>query len=290
MRAGLGVLLAAALSLAGCSEPPAQPPDSAVPQRIVAGSPAAVEICCALGLRERLVGRSAFASFPPGIETVASVGGLTDANPEQLVRLKPDLILISGTSQMHQERFGRLGLRLESLPDGGLEDIFTAIHQVGQIVQRQRQAGEVVAGLRSALDAVDQQVPPGSGRRVLLVLQPLANPPEPPTVLGPGSYGHDLLLRAGYRPAMPALTGAYSDPSLEAIARSDPEIIIELVPGSQAADPDERAAHWRLLGDLAAVRAGRVLQLADPKYFVPGPRVAEFYADLRRALAEADER
>lgn len=290
MRSAWGLLLLTWISLPGCSEPPPTPAGDVVPTRIVAGSPAAVEICCVLGLREQIVGRSEFADYPPGIEAVQSVGGLSDANPEQLVRLKPDLVLISGTSQMQAERFGRLGMRLVALPDGGLEDIFTSIHTVGQIAQRQRQAGEVVAGLRAALDDLDQQVPPGSGRRVLLVLDALSDPPGPPTVLGPGSFGYDLLLRAGYRPAMADLSADYSDQSLEAIARANPEIIIELVASGEAADPSVRAENWAQLGDLDAVRAGRVLQLADPKYFVPGPRVVEFYADLRRALAEADER
>ncbi len=87
-------------------------------ERIVSLLPSLTEIACALGLRERLVGRSHECDFPPGVEAlppctepkldVAASSGAIDArvralvrdglsvyrvDPEGLRALRPDLIL-----------------------------------------------------------------------------------------------------------------------------------------------------------------------------------------------------
>ena len=60
------------------------------PLRIVSAAPNVTEICCALGLRSAMVGRTRYCDYPPEIERVSSIGALNDVNVEVLTRLGPE--------------------------------------------------------------------------------------------------------------------------------------------------------------------------------------------------------
>ncbi len=67
--------------------------------RIVSLAPTLTEILCALGRRDWIVGRTSYCTYPPEMREVPSLGALTNLNAELLVKLKPELILISGQSR-----------------------------------------------------------------------------------------------------------------------------------------------------------------------------------------------
>ena len=66
------------------------------PERIVSAAPSNTEIIFALGLEERLVGRSDFCNYPPDAERIESIGVMTPLNLEKIISLEPDLILAYG--------------------------------------------------------------------------------------------------------------------------------------------------------------------------------------------------
>lgn len=65
-----------------------------VPQRIVSLVPSHTETLHALGLADRVVGRTRFCIHPkPWVDTVAAVGGTKDAKVDRILALKPDLVV-----------------------------------------------------------------------------------------------------------------------------------------------------------------------------------------------------
>ena len=108
---------------------------SSGPRRIISTSPQLTEIACALGLRDSLIGRSSYCRHPPGIDQVPSVGALLDLNLELLVQLKPDLVLISGRSELIRTRLTDLRMDFVSLPDSSLDDIYIAIEELGKLTR-----------------------------------------------------------------------------------------------------------------------------------------------------------
>lgn len=273
-------------------DPPTVPAEqSAGRLRLVCIAPSATEICCALGLRERIVARTRFCDYPPWIDTVPAVGALDETNVEALLELRPDLILISGTSRAITARLNRLDLRFESLPDRSLADIFTAIERVGELTQHRETSHRLCTGIQDELERIAaryRNVPPA---RVLLLLGTLADPPAPPFVAGPGSFHDDLLRRAGHTNVVDAGGRAYGPLSLEFIARADPDVIIELDADGRrrpGGDADARRV-WSQVGRLRAVTQRRVHVLAGKHHFIPGPRIARSFADLCRAVAGAQD-
>jgi len=260
--------------------------DIALP-RIVSAAPNVTEICCALGLRSALVGRTRYCDYPPGIESVSAIGALIDVNVEALLELRPELILISGTSRGQTERFATLELRLESVPDAGLSDLPAAIRRVGELTRRTRTAERLCEGIESDLATVTGRyadVPPA---RVLLLTGTLSDPPRPPYVAGPGSFYDDLLALAGHTNVIGGEQAAFAPLSLEFIVRADPDVIIELDPdGRQRPAGDGDAIRvWAKVGPLRAVADRRVHVLTGNQYFVLGPRIALTYDALCRAIA-----
>lgn len=64
------------------------------PQRIVSLVPSHTETLHALGLADRVVGRTRFCIHPkPWVDTVPAVGGTKDAKLERILELRPDLVV-----------------------------------------------------------------------------------------------------------------------------------------------------------------------------------------------------
>lgn len=256
------------------------------PARIVSAAPNITEICCALGLRGRLVGRTRYCSYPPDIVAVPSIGALNDVNVEVLLGLRPDLILVAGRSRMQTDRLRALGLRFESVPDARLDDLFSAIRKIGSLTGRDQSAARLCAGIRADLIAVERRCRDDGSPRVLLLTGTLADPPRPPYVAGAGSFYDDLLRRAGCRNVVGGRQAAFGPLSLEFIIRADPDVIIELDADGKArprGDADALRA-WSRLGRLRAVSSGRVHVLSGPQHFLLGPRIALTYQAICRAV------
>lgn len=273
---------------AGCEHAPAQPPAAnQAPKRIISAAPTVTEILCELGLRDRMVGRTDYCTYPPDVQSVRSIGSLTDVNAEVILSLKPDLILMSGNSQTQRDRLEPLGLRLESVPDTSLADIYAAVRRIGELTHRDKAAEALCRRMEQQIAATDDKYRGAPSRRVLLLIDTLADPPRPPTVAGSGSFYDDLLKRAGHKNVSAGVTAAFGQLSLEAIVHADPDVIIELDPDGTARPNGDADAErvWSKIDGLAAVREHRVHVLTGPVYYLPGPRVPKIYADLCEAIA-----
>jgi iron complex transport system substrate-binding protein len=255
--------------------------------RLVSAAPNVTEICCALGLRGQLVGRTRYCDYPPGIEQVPSIGALNDVNVEALLGLRPDLIVVAGSSRMQSDRFAALDLRFESVPDAELGDLFVAIRRIAELTDRVRTAEQLCAGIRRDLEAVTARFADVTPARVLLLTGTLSDPPRPPYVAGPGSFYDDLLKLGGHENVVADEQAAFAPLALEFIVRADPDVVIELDPGGEnrpGGDADARRV-WAKLGALRAVTNRRVHVLTGPQHYLLGPRIAFTYAALCHAIA-----
>lgn len=248
---------------------------SAPQLRIACLSPVATEICSALGAARWIVGRSDYCAHPPEVRAVPSLGTLYSLKLEALLESKPDLVLFSGTSRAQAEQLAKLNLRVESLPDRTLEDVFAAIRRTGEILGRPQTATALCASIRADLEDVRRRHAAIKGTRVLLAIEPLANPPRPVSVAGGGSFLDDLLRLSACQNAV-RQSNFFAPLSFEAIVAADPEVIIELCgsPRAEITGESDPLRAWSTLGSLKAVKSGRVRALVGPELFLPGPRVA----------------
>lgn len=249
--------------------------------RIASESPSITELCCALGLRDWLVARTQYCTYPPEIEKLPSIGALTETNVESLLALKPDVILLTDCSAAIRDRLAPFKFKLVELPAVKLEDLFVSIERLGDLAGRPRSAKRLAAAIRKQLDDAAATHKRDTSRSVLIVTDALTDPPTPPFVAGQGSFYDDLLRLAGHRNAAPG-GSPFAPISLEYIVRTNPDVIIEIdADGASRPKGDDDALRiWRKIGPLSAAESKRIHVLVGPQHFLLGPRIAETMAEL----------
>jgi iron complex transport system substrate-binding protein len=276
-------------------------------QRIVSLLPSATEIVAALGLADRLVGRSHQCDFPVGVaalpalsstkvrldvssgeidrqvnEILARAVSVYDVDAERLRSLAPDVILTQTQCAICAvtpadlesalcEWTGRAP-RLVSLEPNELGEVWGDIRRVGEALGEAAAAEVVVAQLQARLAALSAEVAGAPRPRVAAIewFDPL---------MAGGNWMPELIEAAGGE-SLFATAGQHSPWLAWAdLAAGDPDVILLLPCGfrleESLADLGSLTANpaWSAL---RAVRDGQVYAIDGHHYFNrPGPRLVE---------------
>jgi len=285
--------------------------------RIVSLIASATEIVCALGLGDKLVGRSHECDFPPAVERLPvctqpkfnvqapSLGidrqvkelleqalSVYRVESEVLKALRPTHILtqtqceVCAVSLKDVERaVGDLlnpAPQIVALQPNGLADVWEDMLRVASALEAAEQGRQLLAQLRSRMEAVAQTaraLPQRPSVACIEWIDPL---------MASGNWMPELVEMAGGRNQF-GLSGRHA-PYLrwEDLVEADPDVILLLPCGFSIArtrrelTPLTRRAEWPRL---RAVREGRVFLLDGNQYFNrPGPRLAESLEILAEIL------
>jgi iron complex transport system substrate-binding protein len=256
----------------------------AQPQRVIALLPSLTEIVCALQTVQgcqRLVGTDRFSNWPASVRALPKLGGLEDTQIERIVALKPDLVLVAGSSRVI-DRLESLGLRVVVLEPKTLQDTERVILVVAQAL------GEPAAGpllwqqMQQRINRAAARVPADvRGQRVYFEVA------SAPYAAGESSFIGEVLTRLGMRHIVPAALGPFPKLNPEFIVRAKPDIVI----GTTRAVAEMPARPgW---SQLRALRDQRQCGFTSEPWDTlvrPGPRLAEaaeLLADCLVALPRA---
>ena len=275
--------------------------------RIASLLPSATEMVAALGLADRLVGRTHECDWPPEVagvpaltadrvdrsamtsaeidgavaDAMAAGGGLYRLDHAALAAARPDLIItqaLCGVCAVERDEVEEAARALPGRPEvlslepETLEGVLDSILLVGDAAGTPRAAARTVAGLRERLDRVRALV--GDRPPVRAVCLEWLDPPYlaghwvPEQVALAG--GHDPLGRPG-RPSVAAAP--------ERVIDADPDVLLLMPCGWSAAetlDALERDRFRQRFWTMRAVREGRVIALDGGAHFSrPGPRLVD---------------
>jgi ABC-type Fe3+-hydroxamate transport system substrate-binding protein len=290
MRVTCGILFLLALPLgtSACSRPAASGGQaaarSAAPHRIVSIVPAVTEMLFAIGAGPQVAGVSSFDTWPPEVASLPKVGALLDPDFEQVIRLRPDLVIVYGTESALGAKLARAGIRTYPYVMGGLANLTRTMRELGRQVGRPAQAASAADAIAARLEAIRQRVAGWPRPRTLLVFG--REPGALRAIDASGGVGFlaDIVTLAGGDNVLGGEQREAVRIDTETILAAAPEIVIDLHYG-RALSPEqidrERAA-WRTLPALPAVRDGRVALLVGDEFVVPGPRLA----DAAEAIAD----
>jgi iron complex transport system substrate-binding protein len=187
--------------------------------RIVSLAPNLTDALFALGLGERLVGRSAFCHRPAQVLSLPVVASYTKTRTELLRSLEPDLVLLSTGVQREQALrlkeagFPVFAVPLPTSPYGILENLSTLGHLL-DLEERASELAHQLAGRYAAL----------KGRFALRVYFEMDL--GGPITVGRGSYIAQALLHLGLRPIFLDVPQAYFVPDLSEVARRKPDLFL----------------------------------------------------------------
>ncbi len=254
------------------------------PERMVSLSPTATEMLFAIGAGEQVVAVDEFSYYPPEAPTTKLSG--TEPNIEAIAKYEPDLVVASDDAGDLGSSLGALDIPLLVAPAAlTLDDSYDQIEQLGAATGNVANAADVVATMRSEIDALVESVPDFE---------------EPP------SYYHELDQTyfsvtsdtfigqiyglVGLRNIADEAKGAgsqYPQLSAEFIVKADPDIIFlaDTKCCDQSAATVGKRPGW---GEIDAVRNNAVVGLDDDIASRWGPRIVDYLRAVVEAVSELE--
>jgi iron complex transport system substrate-binding protein len=270
------VLLAALLAAA-----PAQ-----AAERVIALSPHLAELACAAGGCERLVGVVAWSDYPERVKTLPQVGDAFAVNVEQVVSLRPDLVLAwdGGTPREVVERLRGLSLRVETLDIRRLDEVADGLRRVGAWLGTPGSAEMAAARYSAQLARLRARHRGLAPLRVFYQIE--ADPPYSVNRDSPISQAIELCGGHNVFADLPTLAAAVNR---EAVLARDPQVVIY----TRQDDVAAIRAYWRRNPAVAATRVdalyavdGNLLDRATPRLLAGVEQLCDALSDARAALFE----
>lgn len=288
-RSSLARLLAlcALASFASCARGPApapeRPPARETPKRIVSLSPSVSEILAGVGAFDRVVAVSMYCTYPPEAARLPRVGNWLNANMEQLAALRPDLVVMNESQAPFQnDKLRGLGFRTLVVRSITVEDALAAMRSIGAAVGDEAAGERLARETESALADIRGRTRDLPRPRVLCVVDRVPGTLRDLYTASGGSFLAQLIDIAGARSIAPRASSGWGKVTKEAVLGLDPEIILDMVQGSKGRFGENPKAVWSELGEIDAVRRGRIYPFEDVSVLHP----SQFIATTARRFAE----
>lgn len=272
----LGLVVAIAL----CLHPSALSADA---HRVISIVPATTEMLFAMGAGDRVIAIGSYDRYPPEAQRLPRVGALIDPNVEQILQMRPDLLVLYETQTELKRRLERAGIAYYSYVHKGLPDITETIRTLGTRVGVERAADALATNIERQLADIRQRVSASPRPRTLLVFGREPGSLRNIDASGGEGFLHDMLETAGGTDVLADIHRESVMMTTEMVLARAPEVIVEFRYTNEAINPSDAAA-WNRLSAVPAVRNHRVLQLRGDEFVVPGPRVAQAVKKLAAAL------
>jgi iron complex transport system substrate-binding protein len=191
------------------------------PQRIISLLPPLTETVCALGECARLVATDRYSNWPDSVKALPKTGGLEDPLIEAIVRLRPDLVLLS-SSQRITGRLRELGIESFALDTQTYAHISRVITVIGRILD----VPERAAALNRRIDSEVREIAAQAIARRRGVAPSVYFEVDPgPYAAGAESFIGEVLTRLGARNIVDASLGPFPKLNPEYVVRRNPDVI-----------------------------------------------------------------
>jgi len=240
------------------------------PQKIVSLAPGITETLYALGLENKIVGVTTFCDWPAAALAKPKIGGFTNPSIEKIVSLKPDLILATadGNRKETVQQLERLGLPVYVTNPTDTRSVLKSILHIGEITNREKDAGILVQNLQKKLDNITAQIRRKKKPRVFFQLGL-----EPIVTAGRGTLINEIIERAGGVNVAGRDVANYPRYSAEGIIGAAPDIIV-FAPMVNDKTFVTVKRFWKKFGKVPAVKNNKIYPIdanlinrASPRIF-----------------------
>jgi iron complex transport system substrate-binding protein len=256
------------------------------PRRIVSLVPAVTEMLFAIGAGPQVIAVSSYDRDPPEVRTLPRVGALLDPDVEQILALRPDLVVTYGSQADLQQQLGRASIAFFDYRHAGLADITSTMRRLGALTGHAQQADAAAGSIERDLAAIRERGRRMARPRTLLVFGRERGALRNIYASGGRGFLHDMLEAAGGRNVFADVARESVQATTELILARAPEVILEVRSADilTAEEAAREAASWAPLASVPAVRGQRVVVLTGRGLTVPGPRVADVVERMADAL------
>lgn len=246
--------------------------------RVVTLAPHLAELVVSVGAEATLVGVSAYTDFPPQLQQLPIVGDGFRVDPEALLQLVPDVVLVwgGGTAAETIENVRRLGFRVEVLPTRTLAEVASTLEAIGSITGHELIAQQKAAAFRQGIAALRTEA------EVVSVFYQIDK--EPLFTISGEHFISELITLCGGRNIFKDLSSLAPAVSVESVLQANPDVI--LAAGKQDSDV---LSHWRRWDGLTVNKADTRLIVPRDLVARPSLRLVDGGQAICARLAEARE-
>ncbi len=246
------------------------------PQRIISLQPSESEILGALHLQSRVVGVDYNTNYPADMASLPKISNANgDYNVEQIVALRPDLVLsYGGSTKQVDTKLISLGIDVVDLPLANFTQVLQQIQLIGRITYTATTANILVKQLQQQINRIKAAVAGKTAPTVLLEVDDSS--PGKPYVFGGTSFGDELAQIAQAQNIFHANTtnGGYPQVTDEAIISANPEYVILTEDPAYGGNPSTvyKRTNW---ANIDALKMHHVYRINANITQRPGPRLVE---------------
>ena len=242
--------------------------------RIVALTPADCEILYAIGAGDMLVGRGEYCDYPAQVLEVPAVASGSETNIEQIIALKPDVLLMGDMDQTDEQvaRLEAAGIRVVVSEAGDIAGVYTAIDMIGRLMGREDNASAVIASMKSTFDSLTEKSTGDGTQTIYFEVSPLQ--------WGWWTAGTDTIMdeiatMLGMKNCFDDVSG-WAEISEEQVLERNPDFIVTITMYyGEGPTPEEEILSRAGWENVTAVKNNKILNLQNNELSRPAPRLAE---------------
>ncbi|KGM95555.1 ABC transporter substrate-binding protein [Clostridium novyi A str. 4552] len=247
------------------------------PKRIISIAPNITETIFALGMGNKLVGRTDYCDYPKEAKNIISIGSLTQPNIEKIVELKPDVVIASTHFKKDVlTKLEKMNIKVVVLygPET-FDGVYDTINKVGEVMNAKSEANKLVLDMKNKVNSITDKVKNKTKPKVYYVVS--YGKMGDFTSGGNTFIGNMIEMAGGNNVASDVKGWKYS---IEKLVEKNPDIII----CSKYFDAKKGIQQTPGYKDLKAVKDGKLVEIDNNLLDRQGPRVVDGLEELSKII------
>ena len=245
------------------------------PETIVSIQASNTEIAFALGLGDKIIGRSDYDNYPEEALKIQSVGA-QDINAELVLSLLPDMALVTDyhykTHPGILQQFEEAGIDVIVIGSAtSFADAYGNIEMIGKATGTKTEAEEIVADMKERLQAIKDKAAENVTDKKKVWVE--VSPGPDIFTTGKNTFMHEMLESIGAINAAEDQDG-WVKLTEEEIVQLNPDVIITTY-GYYVEDPTAEVLSREGWAEVPAVKNGHLFEVDNDTVTRPGPRLIE---------------
>lgn len=243
-------------------------------EKLIITQPADAEILYELGAKDLIVGRGEYVNYPEDLEEIPMVGSVDTLDLEQIIDLEPDLIILDRMDQAEElvAKFDEAGIAYLVTNPISIEEIYTSIELLGQIVDKNEEADQLIQSMKSTFAEYEKMADEkGESKTVYYEVSPLE---YGLWTAGSQTFFNEFGQMLNLENIFPEID-TWAEVSQEEVLSRNPDYIITTSMPSGELDPVEEIKARPGWDSINAVKNDGVYAIDNSLITIPGPRLVE---------------
>ncbi len=192
------------------------------PEKLVSLAPSSTEILFALGLGDKVIGRTEYCDYPAEAQSVEVVGGFSNPNVELIISLEPDVVFAQGSVKDETKAMLEdLGIKVIIFNPANIDNVIKNIETVAKVANVEDNAKELVDSMQAKREEILSKIEGKKSKRVFVDIGGFVS-------TGQGSFLDSMLTELNSVNIAADVQGQWPTLTLETIVDKDPQVYITL--------------------------------------------------------------